>query len=177
MGKLTKGPLLRLVEDPGSHIFSLNGTWQHVIEKLEEFSTNASPLMECAEVVLNGKVTKDEIYDELFQDTMDEELDNLTKICLQLLSCACTILLSRQLYDQLPDGRYYQPSGDIMQETAGAPKHNIISEWDFAQLDRQLLQKPAASTIALSSLICFMNNGTPKYIENLSLEERGKMIE
>ena len=63
MGKLITGPLLRLVEEPGSHIFSLNGTWQHVIEKLEEFSTNASPLMECAEVVLNGKVTKDEIYD------------------------------------------------------------------------------------------------------------------
>ena len=29
--------------------------------------------MEHAEVVLNGKVTKDDIYDELFQDTMDEE--------------------------------------------------------------------------------------------------------
>ena len=66
-----------------SHIFSLNGTWQHVIEKLEAFSTNTSPLMEHAEVVLNGKVTKDGIYDELFQDTMDEELDNLTaKLCI-----------------------------------------------------------------------------------------------
>ena len=90
MGKPITGPLLGLVEESGSHIFSLNGTWQHVIEKLEEFSTNASPLMECAEVVLNGKVKKDEIYDELFQDTMNEELDNLTKDCLQLLSvCMC----------------------------------------------------------------------------------------
>ena len=107
---------------------------------------------------------------------MDEELDNLTKDCLQLLSCACAIQLRRQLHDQLPDSRYYQPSGDIMQETAGAPKHNIISEWDFAQLDRQLLQKPAASTITLNCLICF-NNGTPKYLESLSSEERVRMIE
>ena len=49
-----------------------------------------------------------------------------------------------------------------MQETAGAPKHNIISEWDFAHIDRQLVQKPAARTIALNGLICFMNNETLK---------------
>ena len=161
------------MEDPGSHIFSLNGTWQHIIEKLEEFSTNASPLMECAEVVLNGKFTKDEIHDELFEDTVDEELDNLTKDCLQLLSCAGAILLRRQLHDQLPD--------TINQVVTSCKKllelQNIISECNFAQLDRQLLQKMAASTIALSGLICFMINGTPKYLESLSSEERGKMIE
>ena len=128
MGKLITGPLLRLVEEPGSHIFSLNGTWHHVIEKLEEFSMNANPLMEGAEVVLNGKVTKDDIYAELFEDAMDEELDSLTEECLRLLSCACAILLRRQLHDQLPDGKYCQPSGELMEATVGVPKHNIISE-------------------------------------------------
>ena len=177
MGKLITGPPLRLVEEPGSHIFSLNGTWHHVIEKLEEFSMNANPLMEGAEVVLNGKVTKDDIYAELFEDAMDEELDSLTEECLRLLSCACAILLRRQLHDQLPDGKYYQPSGELLEATVGVPKHNIISERDFAQLDRQLLQKPVASTVALSGLICFVNNGTPKYLESLSSEKQSTVID
>ena len=62
IGKLITGPLLRLVEEHGTHIFSLNNVWEHVITKLNEFSGNAELLLEGAEVVLNGKVTKDEIY-------------------------------------------------------------------------------------------------------------------
>ena len=82
MGKLITSPLLRLVEEPTTHIFSLNDTWLHVIQKLEEFSTNAEPLLEGAVIALNGKVTKDETCDELLKDTMDSELDDLTEECL-----------------------------------------------------------------------------------------------
>ena len=63
-----------------------------------------------------------------------------------------------------------------MQETTGVPKQNIISEWDFALLDRQLSQKPSAATPSLSGIICFMNNKTPEYLESLPDEEKLKMI-
>ena len=128
MGKLITGPLLRLVEEHGTHIFSLNNVWEHVIAKLNEFSGNAEPLLEGAEVVLNGKVTKDVIYEELLKETGNKVLDELTEECLHLLCCSSAILLKRQLQDQLPDGKYYCPSEKIMQETAGVPKQNIISE-------------------------------------------------
>ena len=75
IGKLITGPLLRLVEEHGTHIFSLNNVWEHVITKLNEFSGNAEPLLEGAEVVLNGKVTKDEIYEELLKETGNKVLD------------------------------------------------------------------------------------------------------
>ena len=94
-------------------------------------------------------------------------LDEFTEECLCLLCCSCSILLKRQLQDQLPDGKYYSPSEKVMDETAGVPKQNIISERNFAQLDRQLKQKHNVSTAVVSGLICFANNKTANYLENL----------
>ena len=91
IGKLITSPLMQLIEEPQLHIFSLNDMWLHVITKLEAFSTNANPLMEGIEIILNGKVTKDEIYEELMRE--NEELDELTEECLCVLCCSCAILL------------------------------------------------------------------------------------
>ena len=68
MGKLIISPLMWLIDEPKTHIFSLNDTWLHVIEKLESFSINSSPLLEGIEIVVNGKVTKDMIYEELMKE-------------------------------------------------------------------------------------------------------------
>ena len=129
IGKLITSPLMQLIEEPQLHIFSLNDTWLHVITKLEAFSANANPLMEGIEIILNGKVTKDEIYEEFMRE--NEELDELTEECLHVLCCSCAILLKRQLKDQLAGGKYYRPSEETMEETVGTPKENIISERDL----------------------------------------------
>ena len=163
-----------LIEAPNKHIFSLNDTWLHVITKLEAFSADASPLLEGMEIVIDAKVTKDEIYDELMKE--NEELDELTEECLQVLCCSCAILLKQQLKDQLPDGKYYKPSAEVMEETANAPKENIISERDFAHLDHQLKQSPSISTVAVSGIVCFINNKTPEYLETITQEEKHNMI-
>ena len=131
--------------------------------------------MEGIEIVLEGQVTKDEIYEELMKE--NEELDDLTEECLQVLCCSCAILFKHQLKDQLPGGKYYRPSDEIMEETAGTPKENIISEHDFAQLDRLLDRSPTTSTIAASGIVCFINNKIPKYLESLSEEEKHAIIE
>ena len=115
MGKLVTGPLLCIVEESNIHIFALDDTWLHVIKKLEEFATNTEPLMVGAEIVLNGVASKDEIYNVLLKTTMDTELEDLTQECLRLLCCSYSILLQRQLQDQLPKGKYDQPSQKIMQ--------------------------------------------------------------
>ena len=166
LGKLITGSFLCLVEEPNAHIFSLNDTWLHVITKLESFATDAHPLMEGMDIVPNGRVTKDEIYEELMKE--NEELDELTEECLRVLCCSCVTLLKQQLKDQLPDGKYYRPSQEVMHETEGVPKENIISERDFAHLDRQLEQKSTASTVALSVIICFINKKTPKYLDSIT---------
>ena len=107
----------------------------------------------------------------------NEEFDELTEECLRILCCSCAILLKRQLKDQLPGGIYYKPDHHVgAGKQQQFQKKNIISEPDFAQLDKQLEQTPNMSTVAVSELVCFINNKTPEYLENLSQAEKHKMI-
>ena len=50
--------------------------------------------------------------------------------------------------------------------TKNTPKHNIICDRDFAQLDRQLIKHPLIGSIAVSGMVCFINNKTPEYMES-----------
>ena len=63
-----------------------------------------------------------------------------------------------------------------MHETRGVPKGNIVSEWDFAQLDQQPDQTPNISTVAVSGIVWLINSNTPEYLENISQKEKCKMI-
>ena len=121
-------------------------------------------------VVPGGIAVNDEVYSDLFKETGDHELDHLTEYCLRILCCSGAILLHCQLEDWLP-------APEIVSETKNKPKHNILCEHDFAQLDRKLRESPQISSIALSEIVCFMNNKTPDYFTSLTEEERQNLIE
>ena len=90
-----------------------------------------------------------------------------------LFMCNSTKMTDKK--DQLPGGTYYQPDQQVMHETKVVPKENIISERDFAELDQQLDQTPTTSTTSVRGIVCFINK-TPEYLENISKEEKCKMI-
>ena len=49
--KLITGPLMRILEAPSSHTLAFNTMWLQVIERLENLSHNARPLLEEYNVV------------------------------------------------------------------------------------------------------------------------------
>jgi aspartyl-tRNA synthetase len=126
-------------------------------------------------VFLRAKITKDDVYTSLFQET-SEELQDLTEECLQMLCSSMQILLRRQLADQLEGGKFSVPSPDIREETSNVPVHNILSERDFSHLDRLVTSKPNISAIASSSAIQFCKNKTAKWLHNSSKENRDKIM-
>ena len=162
--KLVTGPLFRLVECEDKHIFSLNNTWNHVVESMEKFSENPTPLLEEVTLIPDINIKKDEVYLELFKDSGDHGFDELVTDCLKMLCCGFGVLLRRQLADQLPGGEHYMPSESIMEETRGAPCHNMLTERDFSQLDRKLLQTPRITTLSLSGAIAFKQNSTGSWV-------------
>ena len=85
-------------------------------------------------------------------------------------------MLERQLVDQLPGGKFYLPNDTVINETKSAPKHNIIRERDFAQLDRKLQEKPNISTIGLTGTVMYLNNQTGRWLEKLSEADRNEYI-
>jgi hypothetical protein len=74
------------------------------------------------------------------------------------------IIVSRQLGDYLPGGKFNidsSPNFEKLKETSvNVSTTNIVSERDFANLDRLRREKPNANTIALEGMILFTNNKT-----------------
>ena len=174
--KLITGPLFRLVEQDG-HIFALNNVWLSLKELLERCSQDASVLMKGESVLPGSELKKDVVFEELFKDTNDTEMDNLTLECLEIICCSCLVLIERQLKDQLPGGKYHQPSPDVMDETSLCVKTNVLSERDFAQMDRKVVQKPNITTIAASGAILFLNNQPIEWLEQKPEDFQEKAIE
>ena len=85
-------------------------------------------------------------------------------------------LVSRLVEDQLPGGKYHNPSARLIAETKSVPTTNVISERDFGKLDRFLREKPNASTLSLEAMIMFANNKTTSWLNIKTLKEREEFI-
>ena len=69
-----------------------------------------------------------------------------------------------------------QPSEDSLEETKLCKRTNILSERDFAQMDRKVRQKQNISTIAASGTIMFLNNRTINWSNSKTEEDLEKIV-
>ena len=175
VNKLITGPLYRKVVEKG-HIFDLNDMWANLLGFLEANSKDANRLLEEATIFDESYIKKDEIYVELFTATNDPLLDTLTIECLEVISCTCSLMVKSQLHDQLPGGKYENPSASIREGISNCPRTNMISERDFAQFDQKLTQKPTISTIAACGVIMFNNNKTSDWLEDKSTDQLERLV-
>ena len=53
---------------------------------------------------------------------------------------------------------------------------NVISERDFAKLDRLLCEKPNATTLCLEGMILFANNKTSAWLDAKTPEEKEDLL-
>ena len=173
--KLISGPVYKKVKEK-NHIFSLNPMWNELQVVLDRCSKDASEMFSGTTLLGNVELSKDPIFDALFSQTNDPEFDLLTQECLEMICCCCVSMINRQLKDQLPGGKYYQPTADIMDETGICHTTNILSERDFAQMDRKVNQKQNISTIGASGVIMFMNNKTGKWLSEKDGEDQEKLV-
>ena len=150
--------------------------WLELKILLERCSQNATPLLDGEILLSDVQVTKDEIFDELFRSTNDLDLDILTQECLEMICCCCLVVIVRQLEDQLPGGKYYQPSQELLDETALCQRTNILSERDFAQMDCKVKQKQNISVVAACGVIMFLNNRTINWLTLKSEDDLEKSI-
>jgi hypothetical protein len=135
------GPMWRLFEQEGG-ILSLNAYLKTAIEKLQKWGHDASSIFEGDQLLMDIPIHKDEIYESLFVDA-DPELDSLTQMCLELLSHSIMLILDRQAKDQLPNGKYADPSSVLAEQTKAVPKTNTVSErfWEV----RSFIEDEASS--------------------------------
>ena len=151
MEKRVTGPLLWQVVAAG-HIFALNQMWESLFNFLQLFSKDSSELLDGKTMFDDSLVTKDKMYETLFQKTGNAFLDSLTQEC-----CSCSLKVKHQLKDQLPTGKYYKPSKEVMSGLKHCPTTDIVSERDFATYDQKMTPKPTPSNITACGVIMFNN--------------------
>jgi hypothetical protein len=119
------------LEDFGESVLDVNPHLLNLKLGLEQYSKDASPLMdgECPFSSDVAEIHKDALYLALFQSE-DDQLDCLTQECLEMLSHSLLLVLERQAQDQLPGGKYFQPSEELKKQASSVPTTNTISERD-----------------------------------------------
>lgn len=102
----------------------------------------------------------------------DDELNVLTIEALQIILINFLIIIERQLSENLPGGKLNEHTEGVngeqlRTESVTVSATNIVSERDFANLDRLHRDKPNANLIALEGMILFSNNKTLSWLNSL----------
>lgn len=155
-------------------IFSMNQPLHQLQQKLVEWKEDARPMLS-GESPFEVDLSADPISTQLLEET-PADLECMTIQALELSSCAMLLILQRQCKDQLPGGKYWEPSPRLAAAFANVPSTNLIGERDFAQLDMLVRQKPAARVSTLETIVMWTNNKTPEWLESLSEEDRAKYM-
>ena len=160
VNKVITGPLWRVLESQDMSILKMNEKFHQLTSCLEIWSEDASGVVSGEAILFSiFLLTKDQIYESLFTTSV---YDATAWEILEVLFGAFSTLVyvSRLVEDQLPDGKHGNPSVELITETKSVPTTNVISERNFANLDRFLREKPNASTLSLEAMIMLSNNKT-----------------
>eukprot|EP00117_Sycon_ciliatum_P018783 scpid72752/ scgid17234/ len=149
--------------------------YTHLHTKLVEWSTDSSDILDGTARPFPTAVVA--MADPVLSCLLEKHSsDECTLEILQVLCTSFAIFTARLLADHLPGGRYHKPEAEVVEECVSVPNTNAISERDFAQLDRLLRQKPAASTIALDGMIAYANNRTAEWLNAKDEEEQASIL-
>ncbi len=177
LDKKVFGPFWRLCNASGS-ILEMNAHLELMQSSFLDWSQDASQLMTKDFVLFESvKVHRDSVFESLFKENEQQNINQLTKLALELYCQQCLIILERQGKDQLPGGKYFIPQENIRAISQCVPTTNVISERDFAMLDWLMKFKPHSSTLHKSTLIQWKNNKTAAYLDSLDSNDREKLLE
>jgi E1A/CREB-binding protein len=178
INKMITGPFWRLIEKVGN-VLDLNPHLVALQVKFKELASDASPLLRRETIFfVDIDLHKDEIFDSLFNNETNEPILELyTQMVLEMSCGGMLLILERQAKDQLPGGRYYEPSVTDQMRASTVPTTNTCPERDFAQLDVPMRLKPSALNIAYKAIIMWSNNKTSEWLNDMPSLKKSEILE
>ena len=173
--KIVTGPFWRIVEYVDS-ILKINPYLKTLKLQLDSLRQDANPVLhghlffdENDDLV---KINRDNVYDELFRNTQNEEFEVLTCQALEQIFFVMLTIVERQAKDHLQGGIYDNPSDEVIESASIVPAHNKASESDFAILDLLIRMKPSANVETLQTITMLHRNKTIDWLNMKSKKER-----
>ncbi|ELU04905.1 hypothetical protein CAPTEDRAFT_188074 [Capitella teleta] len=107
--------------------------------------------------------------------TQGPDLELLTKIALELITLELLVLVERQAFSQLPEGKYWNPSKELIESTKSVHKTNVMGEREMVVLNNLLHCKPGISAHNLETMLMWWQNKPASYLEDLTKPQREKL--
>ena len=175
IGKLVTGPWMRAVPMADS-ILGTNIYFNDAYVKLKALSQDATPMIkrEAESVFPAVGVLKDCVFDGL---TESNSTDEATIRLLQDLCTACIDVMGRQMSSQLPEGKFWNPSVELLKAASSCPPTNISGERNFAMCDMEFQRAPNAKYGFVESRVIYKVNKTPKWLSSKTEAEKDAEID
>ena len=172
--KLVTAPLWRYLVQSSSSFTDVVVVYRQLARSLACYAEDAAPLVDGSARAFTGASvdTTSTVLDSLLTPTSS---DSSLKELLQLLCTCFHTYMQRAWSCYLASDTSVSTPDD--HETASLPKVNVISERDFAQLDRFMREKPRATTLAVESFIMLGNNKTVAWLAAKTPDERGAILQ
>ena len=174
INKLLTGPLWRALVREDVNILDMSSVYSQSLGSLERWAKDSEEVLYGrATPFQNATIEKDIVYATL---TTAHQTDESTKRILQVMFSELIPKWEKWFAEHLPGGLYSNPTSELTEEAAHVPTTNIVSERDFAQLDRARTIAPHANTEYFEGKILYRNNKTSEWIENKSEKDQSELI-
>ena len=171
ISELVTSPYMRKVESPKMTALGMNPYYQELVEKLETWGRDASPIIEGRECLFDADwdlCKGSYILKELVKpSTNDEAVKNLLQDIFKSMSEKAKSLFS----DHLSGGIYFNVTEPMKEASESCKANNICLERLMAQLDRNLRSVQNANQDTRSSKLMFQNNKTSAWLKDKSENE------
>ncbi|XP_035695511.1 uncharacterized protein LOC118429173 [Branchiostoma floridae] len=167
-------PYWRLVERVDVHILDLTKSLQAVLVLFEQWSRDATPLLQPDLPPIfstpTGPLTpiQDEIFTSLYAET-SEEMAYLTKQALELMMSNISVVIKRRFKDQTALANSDDPT--LRAQTADMNKSNRRGENDFGYWAYLQKDKPSLGGMAAEGQLMFKFNCTAAWLDALVTED------
>ena len=161
--KLVSGPLWRKMEK-GKTALNMSYNYQNML----------SSLFVKGQVGLFPEfISKDDMFSKLVEP--DPEIDDSTIQCLELIFNSFVVVSERMLKD-LEDGKYGNPTPELIQQSKSTATTNDVAERAFGMLGRLKKLKPKALDLTVEGMIMYQSNKTRDWRAKLSQEQLEKVM-
>ncbi|XP_076117011.1 uncharacterized protein LOC143084837 [Mytilus galloprovincialis] len=173
--KFITSPLWKILEGD-IHILHMNQKYQHLVQFLEDISTDVEKI----KLFMTGElipfpsvdVKKDDIWASLVSNHNDEQC---AAFLIQMCS-ATSKALSQKVKDHLENGQHTQYSIDHSKTFNSVLPHNKLPEFIFGHLDWIIKHRPNASRLANEAHIVYNVNKTGAWLNQQTEQNVQELI-
>ena len=176
VGKFVTGPWMRFIPTLKCNL-DLNPHLHTATMKIDEWITDPASLLDgTTSPIFPTTCLKDRVFDCLVQP-QGEEKDGLCSLLLKIFLQTIKDVILRQMSDQLPGGKFWDPSPELYERAKSCGPDNISGERRFGMVDAYMRRAPNASSEKVEAKVMFKGNQTAGWMEEQSNDNKRKIIE